>query len=342
MRKYNFFWPKSGLDFLLFLIFSLNSNLIFAAQEAKPTEKIIIFLVHGTFGKDSSWYQEKGSFFKAIKEWAIQTCNCDVEIKPFAWSGSLLASERLAAALNFSKKLIYEKSVSEHEITKFIVIGHSHGANIAFLATQLIYIASLKSNNEIERGILKLVTECLTNETDKQLFKTCNMLFLNQLIQKVFVNILTHEVNQLFGQEIRSEFEKTVSIEEIYALGAPIDIKRYFPEQNIVKKVYSFYSLGDKIQVYSNPFKRRFSEFDLLKNNSKEFITEIKITLAKNQNSKGSENPCHTQLYNPCIGRWICNTPQIIQENRSKEIFVQNYSQFTMQFYSDLSRPIIK
>lgn len=341
MRKDNFFWLKSNLYFLIFSISSLILSQLSANPENQTSDKTIIFLIHGTFGKDSSWYQEKGGFFKALKEWG-QASNSDIEIRPFSWSGSLLASERLSAALALSKKLIYEKSASDMENIKFVLIGHSHGANIAFLATQLIHIALMKSNNEIERSVFKLVTECLNNETDKQLFKTCDMLLLNQLIRKVFVNILTREVNQLFGQEIRSELEKEISIEEIYALGAPIDIKRYFPAQSVVKKVYSFYSLGDKIQIYSNPFKRRFSEFDIQKNSTKGFITEIKITLSKNQSCRGSENPCHTQLYNPCIGRWICDTPKIIQENQAKETLVGNYSQFTIQFYSDQSRPAIK
>lgn len=324
-----------------FSIFFASFFIKLSAQ-SNPYEKIIIFLIHGTFGKDSSWYQEKGGFFKALKNWS-KTCGTEVEIRPFSWSGSLLASERLAAALNLSKKLIFERQSSDQENTKIIIIGHSHGANIAFLASQLIFIATNKSNSDVERGVLKLVNQCLSNELDKQLFKTCNTLLFDQLVQKIFVNVLTKEINELLGEQVRSgELGKTISIDEIYALGAPIDVKRYFPEKNIAKKIYSFYSLGDKIQIYSNPFKRRFSEFELLNNNSSEFISEIKITMAKSPNSKGLENPCHTQLSNACIGRWICETPKLIESANLKTNIIQNCSQFMMQFYADLSQPTIK
>ena len=93
--------------------------------------RTVSIIVHGTWGVDSPWYLPGGDFFEAYK--AATEQDPDHYCCTFSWSGKNSHQARVTAA----QQLYY--LISAHEpSTRFIIIAHSHGANIAFLASQFV------------------------------------------------------------------------------------------------------------------------------------------------------------------------------------------------------------
>lgn len=85
----------------------------------------LIILVHGTFATQESWHRPGGDFYQAIQQ---QLPNH--RIHPFVWSGKFDNKERLAAGQRLAS--LVDKIPISHDI---IIIGHSHGGNVALIAT---------------------------------------------------------------------------------------------------------------------------------------------------------------------------------------------------------------
>ncbi len=87
-------------------------------------------LVHGTFASSSSWWQPGGDFHTYIK----QNVKSDLYSDPadrFEWSGGYSDGARDIGAQNLLNW------VNARQLAGITILAHSHGANIAILATQL-------------------------------------------------------------------------------------------------------------------------------------------------------------------------------------------------------------
>ena len=93
--------------------------------------RTIWVLIHGTWGVDSAWYLPGGDFFQQCKE-SIQLYDNQYCIS-FTWSGKNCHDARLRGAQQLCALL---QSYSPK--TTFLLVAHSHGANVAFLASQLL------------------------------------------------------------------------------------------------------------------------------------------------------------------------------------------------------------
>jgi len=87
-------------------------------------------IVHGTWARDGSWWRSQGDFHTYLKT------NCGVDYlydgdEPFEWSGRNRDQARTDAAEAFGRW------VARHDPEKLDVYAHSHGANVAMLATHL-------------------------------------------------------------------------------------------------------------------------------------------------------------------------------------------------------------
>jgi len=91
----------------------------------------LFIVIHGTWATDTAWYLPGGDFFDEL---AASAAACDAYVVPFAWSGQLDHEQRMQAAKGL-KQLIQSYDVT----TRFYLIGHSHGSNVAALATQLMH-----------------------------------------------------------------------------------------------------------------------------------------------------------------------------------------------------------
>jgi hypothetical protein len=85
-------------------------------------------LIHGTWAQNSPWWQPRGDFHTYI----LQSVHPDLysQLDRFAWSGGYSDAAR---ALGASDLINWVRSRNEEGLD---LITHSHGGNVAFLATQ--------------------------------------------------------------------------------------------------------------------------------------------------------------------------------------------------------------
>jgi hypothetical protein len=97
-------------------------------MESRP--QVVITLVHGTWGRKTTWTQPDSR----LREVLIQHLP-DAEIRAFSWSGKNSPSARHKASLALSldlRELLQLQPQALH-----VVIGHSHGGNVALKAVEL-------------------------------------------------------------------------------------------------------------------------------------------------------------------------------------------------------------
>jgi hypothetical protein len=104
-------------------------------QEISPSDgsngaktHTLICNVHGTFAKDSEWIKPNSEFSASIQESSLR----ETRIQAFRWSGKNSGEERAKAARSLTETIL---SAGTPEC---IVIGHSHGGNIARIVARKI------------------------------------------------------------------------------------------------------------------------------------------------------------------------------------------------------------
>ncbi|MBP6892251.1 hypothetical protein KBB68_01590 [Candidatus Babeliales bacterium] len=86
-------------------------------------------IIHGTWAQSESWHQPHGDFFKAVYRSAQEIKIVD-QVVSFPWSAKLSYHFQMEAAVRLQKLIESYDSV--------ILIGHSHGATVAILTSQLM------------------------------------------------------------------------------------------------------------------------------------------------------------------------------------------------------------
>jgi hypothetical protein len=179
--------------------------------------KEVFILIHGTWSDHlDNWFMPQGDFFKELRLHILPSSH----IVPFLWSGknSHLVRHCTAQAL---AQLI--KSYSPDTVIH--LIAHSHGANIGFIASQLL----------------------------------------------------------------ASEYQEPM-IHSLFALGAPIDTKKYAPDMIIIKTGWNIFSTKDMVQPVFGRFCRVLShEWNFY---------NLRIFLE-------NKEPEHFQLHSPLVAQWI-------------------------------------
>ena len=94
-----------------------------------PVSRGVITLVHGTFARRARWIRPGSKIFLHLRR-------AGYEVEAFQWSGrnSFRARSRAADQL----RLRLEENASRRPGLRQIVIAHSHGGNVALLATSRI------------------------------------------------------------------------------------------------------------------------------------------------------------------------------------------------------------
>ena len=95
-----------------------------------PETQYVITLVHGTWARKEEWYQEDGSVAKSIAS-HLQ----GAVFKSFKWSGENSIIARAAAADLLRAQLLKQLEDQRYTKAKHIVVAHSHGGNVALIAT---------------------------------------------------------------------------------------------------------------------------------------------------------------------------------------------------------------
>jgi len=110
-------------------------------------------LIHGTWGADCDWYVPKGDFFESLEETVSEKNSVVVS---FRWSGGCGHEARIKAAHNLVK-LIKTYNIN----TPIFIIAHSHGGNVATLASHLL--AQEEDNKHRIRALFTLGTPVMSN-----------------------------------------------------------------------------------------------------------------------------------------------------------------------------------
>ncbi len=90
----------------------------------------IYILIHGTWSTEATWSMPEGDFFDELVK---STAKSNAVIIPYNWSGKLSHVSRLQAAKGLAQ-IIQSYPVG----TDIYVVGHSHGGNVAILASQIL------------------------------------------------------------------------------------------------------------------------------------------------------------------------------------------------------------
>lgn len=121
----------------------MNKSLIFllivCVRTLFSTSACII--IHGTWAQNESWYQPHGNFFKSVQRCAQELREVDV-VLPFTWSGKLSYASQWEAANNLIKLI----ELYDH----VILIGHSHGATVGIIASQMIGKSNFIEKNQFK------------------------------------------------------------------------------------------------------------------------------------------------------------------------------------------------
>ena len=94
---------------------------------AKIVDEITI-MIHGTWASNGKWWRPGGDFFEYVKK-DLGRSDLYSKSDRFVWSGKNRDRKRKQAGVELSKWL------KEHKSSEVNVFAHSHGANIAMLAT---------------------------------------------------------------------------------------------------------------------------------------------------------------------------------------------------------------
>jgi hypothetical protein len=94
---------------------------------ATPQEAHTSMLVHGTFARNQTWWQPGGDFHGYI----LNNVLPDLYAQPdrFEWSGGYDDVSRVSAGQAL------KQWCDDHSVTGPLLMGHSHGANVIFIAT---------------------------------------------------------------------------------------------------------------------------------------------------------------------------------------------------------------
>lgn len=144
------------------------------------------------------------------------------------------------------------------------------------------------------------------------------------------INLVTHShgtnVGIIASQELAKKNRNLKSrmrtkINTIYALGTPVDLKRYSPNMDAIETFYNFFSLGDYVQPLFGMYARLYPEHGRCAN------IRIKID---------GKDPLHTQLHTPCVARWLPYIHEVLA--KKKEGNFESFNFFApslVHFYSN-------
>ena len=86
-------------------------------------------LVHGTFARNATWWQPGGGFHGYLHANVLPDLYTGAD--RFEWSGGYSDAARQIAATDL------QAWINSHGVPDPLIVGHSHGANVVLLATQL-------------------------------------------------------------------------------------------------------------------------------------------------------------------------------------------------------------
>lgn len=242
-----------------------NTHQNFEEKNVGKTEKTQIILIHGTFGEESEWYQQNGTFYQKIeKNYKEKYPENSFEMISFSWSGELSAISRMLASGNLVKVLL--------NAPNNITIGHSHGGNIVNLASQILKVILMGDQSDHFGNYVLELAQMLKESEDEEHKKKATY---NQ--QNISLDEIKSELSALvknIANQYKNEIEKIKQlkarelfisgktyfvIDQSYLLATPVNETWYLPCQDTVRNTYLLYSQGDFVQTILPMYKSKYS-----------------------------------------------------------------------------------
>lgn len=113
-------------------------------RRALEYSKTLVYLVHGMWGrglfrvgpgKEPRWFEKNSAFFRQLTA-KLGGESSSLEVVPFNWSGANSLVDRYEAAAELASRI--EKDLPPLVRTRVIILGHSHGGNIALMASHML------------------------------------------------------------------------------------------------------------------------------------------------------------------------------------------------------------
>jgi len=258
-----------------------------------------IFLLHGSLGTHSNWYQKEGTFYKKLAQKAQEQKHT---VQSFSWSGSISDVGIVKASHHLLERLLQTEPSEE-----LILIGHSNGGNVIAYATTLLAAVLASDQNEATFKSLYAPFSKVINTTRNELVAYVPSSICT-LINKACTDLRTQ---YLTTRPIRGPL--VPFFKSIYLLGTPINTDRFLIDMSTVGHVYNLYSLNDTIQ-------QMFGSATLPPHdrviNLAVFIDEKNMLSA----------PTHTQLHHPFIGQWLLDLPTLSPEKHTGCYYTVHFS----------------
>lgn len=87
-----------------------------------------VIVIHGTFARRAEWPEPEGS----LGTWLRSVLGEETEVRAFRWSGGNSLGARMRAALALRKEIGKAEPTDRQVVT--VLLGHSHGGNVALVA----------------------------------------------------------------------------------------------------------------------------------------------------------------------------------------------------------------
>jgi hypothetical protein len=339
----------------------------------------LTIVIHGTFASSARWYQPGGEFFEQVRQSlqpvpltkdkkSLNEAEADKavaakhKIISFSWSGKNKPHDRIEAARKLAELIL-----SYPEDEPINIIAHSHGGNVAALASRFLYnpfadtpsmdeILKLDSNPQV--ATKSYYKKIVSDELDRLLgnhegMKPFNIKQLNALkkdikssfshFKKVYQGSTSSYIHEA-TEESRKKYKTTDpnneighastqrKINQLFLLGTPIHTGDYGIDMHVVNECYSLYSIGDKVQKVGFIYNRKHPSQKGLLN----------IQTYSCSRSGVIKNPSHSELHAPHIGKWLFKLPQQIKTGLelAPEVFDQ-CDEISAIFFEDGSEPIV-
>ena len=262
--------------------------LIFAFTASLSPLSATIFLLHGSFAAENSWYREGGVFHTPLKKEADKHGH---EIIPFCWSGCYTSKGIIEASYNLIEKLAHH--INDEEV---IVIGHSNGGNVLAYATALLKAAvQLAHSPEKIEALVENLTQNFNDEETRSIQQPSPQMLVTAALQKLA---------PLMPTITKGPTKRKYFISSMFLLGTPINTKRFAIDMDMVKHVYNIHSENDYVQTLAGSAKLP----------SHKRVANLHLTF---EHDSETFNPNHYELHSPLMGTWILSIPQAIKDQQT-------------------------
>ncbi len=253
-----------------------------------------VLILHGSFGHDSRWCRPGGDFYEAVVGASTTQGHT---VSPFLWSGGIGAASIIEAAGALVKRIL---ELPPH--AQIILLAHSNGGNVCAYATMIL--AELYRNLEPTDE-----APALLKQPFEEIKLTKNRNFVSEIAPHLDTLIDTTFTQLQATIDVKHYLKRTFPeypIQLVCLMGTPIDVNRFDINMQIVKHAINLFSPADFIQALVGK--------QLLPEHERRANIQAQI---HDTEQEQPQDPCHKNIRNPLIGKWLLDLPAIVASKES-------------------------